>query len=50
MFKVKKDLMKFFCNVAGSEAEEGDDFASEPEDSNDSWSTQEELSTDLNFR
>ncbi|XP_011502010.1 PREDICTED: juxtaposed with another zinc finger protein 1 [Ceratosolen solmsi marchali] len=34
----------------GSEAEEGEDFVSEPEDSNDSWTTLEEFSTDFILR
>ncbi|OXU21875.1 hypothetical protein TSAR_016527 [Trichomalopsis sarcophagae] len=34
----------------GSEAEEGEDFVSEPEDSNDSWTTLEEFSSDFILR
>ncbi|XP_015603319.1 juxtaposed with another zinc finger protein 1 [Cephus cinctus] len=34
----------------GSEAEEGEDFVSEPEDSNDSWTTSEEFSADFILR
>ncbi|XP_048512641.1 juxtaposed with another zinc finger protein 1 isoform X2 [Athalia rosae] len=34
----------------GSEAEEGEDFVSEPEDSNDSWTTSSEFSADFILR
>ncbi|XP_063988989.1 juxtaposed with another zinc finger protein 1 isoform X1 [Diachasmimorpha longicaudata] len=34
----------------GSEAEEGEDLVSEPEDSNDSWTTSEEFSSDYILR
>ena len=36
--------------LIGSEAEDGEDYLSEPDDSNDSWTTLEEFSTDFIFR
>lgn len=34
----------------GSEAEEGEDFCSEPDDSSDSWTTSEDFSNDVIVR
>lgn len=46
----KKERTKKKTDNVGSEAEEGEDFVSEPEDSNDSWTTSSEFSADFILR
>lgn len=41
---------KMKYKIKGSEAEEGEDLTSGPEDSNDSWATSEEFSSDYILR